>query len=267
VQQLLRNIQESLGEGEYEVGYFYHHKGSNPAAANRLQRLVDQYPLYSKADMALMDLADSYSKMGSRFRAKSGEAYARLVREYPLSPYADEAKKKLKEMEMPVPEPDPAAVARMQYDQAHRAKLSLIGKSSGFLKRGPDVSAAAKTGNPTMTTMNPTVPASVPIPAGATGFTGEVTASQVTGTSALDTQPDARTAQPASGSPAEGATPAATTPAASSSTSGVKPNEPLPQNANYTARKKKKNKKQTTQAAPAATTTAPAPAAVPPANP
>ncbi len=271
VQQLLRNIQESLGEGEYEVGYFYHHKGSNPAAANRLQRLVDQYPLYSKADMALMDLADSYSKMGSRFRAKSGEAYARLVREYPLSPYADEAKKKLKEMEMPVPEPDPAAVARMQYDQAHRAKLSLIGKSSGFLKRGPDVSAAAKTGNPTMTTMNPTVPASVPIPAGATGFSGDVTASQVTGTSALDTQPDARTAQPASGSPAEGATPAATTPAATPaaapSTSEAKPNEPLPQNANYTARKKKKNKKQTTQAAPAATTTAPAPAAAPPANP
>jgi outer membrane protein assembly factor BamD len=267
VQQLLRNIQESLGEGEYEVGYFYHHKGSNPAAANRLQRLVDQYPLYSKADLALMDLGDSYSKMGSRFRAKSGEAYARLVREYPLSPYADEAKKRLKEMELPVPEPDPAAVARMQYDQAHRPKLSLIGKSSGFLKRGPDVSAAAKTGNPTMTTMNPTVPASVPIPAGATGFSGDVTASQVTGTSALDTQPDARTAQPASGSPAEGATPAATTPAASSSTSGVKPNEPLPQNANYTARKKKKNKKQTTQAAPAATTTAPAPAAVPPANP
>ncbi|MGA2600841.1 MAG: outer membrane protein assembly factor BamD [Bryobacteraceae bacterium] len=267
VQQLLRNIQESLGEGEYEVGYFYHHKGSNPAAANRLQRLVDQYPLYSKADLALMDLGDSYSKMGSRFRAKSGEAYARLVREYPLSPYADEAKKRLKEMELPVPEPDPAAVARMQYDQAHRPKLSLIGKSSGFLKRGPDVSAAAKTGNPTMTTMNPTVPASVPIPAGATGFSGDVTASQVTGTSALDTQPDARTAPPAAGSPAEGATPAAPTPAAAATPSEAKPNEPLPQNANYTAKKKKKNKKQTQP--PAAAATPPAPAstpATPPAN-
>jgi outer membrane protein assembly factor BamD len=231
---------------------------------------VDQYPLYSKADLALMDLGDSYSRMGSRFRAKSGEAYARLVREYPLSPYADDAKKRLKEMEMPVPEPDPAAVARMEYDQAHRTKLSLIGKSSGFLKRGPDMSAAAKTGNPTMTTMNPTVPASVPIPAGATGFSGDVSASTVTGTSALDTQPDARTATPASGSPAESATPAATTPAASTSTSGAKPNEPLPQNANYTAKKKKKSKKQTqpaaaaTQPAPASTTATPP--AAPPAN-
>ena len=268
VQQLLRNIQEAIGEGEFEVAYFYHHKGSNPAAANRYQRLVDQYPLYSKADMALMQLGDSYSRMGNRFRAKTGEAYARLVREYPLSPYADDARKRLKEMEMPVPEPDPAAVARMEYDQAHRTKLSLIGKSSGFLKRGPDVSTAAKTGNPTMTTMNPTVPASVPIPAGATGFSGDVSASTVTGTSALDTQPDARTATPASGSPAESATPAATTPAATPSTSAAQPNEPLPQNANYTAKKKKKSKKQPAQAAPATPTPAtPTPPAAPPANP
>src|SRR5881392_2196816 len=39
VQQLLRNIQEAIGEGEYRVGAFYRKKGSNPAAANRLQRL------------------------------------------------------------------------------------------------------------------------------------------------------------------------------------------------------------------------------------
>src|SRR5437879_6158371 len=54
-QQLLRNIQESIGEGEFRVGDFYHRKGSNPAAANRLTRLVDQYPLYSKADEALWE--------------------------------------------------------------------------------------------------------------------------------------------------------------------------------------------------------------------
>src|SRR5581483_11123676 len=91
VQQLLRNIQEAIAEGEFRVGFFYHKKGSNPAAANRLQRLVDQYPLYSRADEALWDLGDSYGKMGNRFRAKSGEAYARIVRDYPLSSYADDA--------------------------------------------------------------------------------------------------------------------------------------------------------------------------------
>src|SRR5689334_5709741 len=79
-QQLLRNIQEAIGDGEFKVGDFYHHKGSNPAAANRLNRLVDQYPLYSKADEALWELGDSYTRMGTRFRKQAGDAYARIVR-------------------------------------------------------------------------------------------------------------------------------------------------------------------------------------------
>src|SRR6202046_4455871 len=48
--QLLRNIQESIAEGEYLVGSFYFKRGDNSAAANRMSHLVDQYPLYSKAD-------------------------------------------------------------------------------------------------------------------------------------------------------------------------------------------------------------------------
>jgi len=243
-QQLLRNIQEGIGEGEFLVGYYYHKRGSNPAAANRLQRLVDQYPLYSKADEALWELGDSYSRMGNRFRAKAGEAYARIVREYPLSSYAEDAKKKLKGMEMPIPQADPAAYARMKYEQEHRDKGSMLGRTTGFLKRGPDVRAAAKSGNPAMTTLTPTVPASVPIPAGATGFSGDVTASTVTGGSALDTQPDARQNPQATGA----------------ATAAAQQNEPLPMNANYQNKKKsKKGKKDTapattTQAAPASAT-------------
>src|SRR5579862_2679445 len=80
VQQLLRNIQEAAAEGEYRVAFFYRKKGSNPAAANRYQRLVDQYPLYSGSDEALWELGDAYGKMGPRFRGKAGEAYARIVR-------------------------------------------------------------------------------------------------------------------------------------------------------------------------------------------
>src|ERR1051326_9197129 len=173
VQQLLRNIQEAIGEGEYRVGYYYHKRGRNPATEKRLQRLVDQYPLYSKADEALWDLGDSYSKMGNRFRPKSGEAYARIVREYPMSSYVEDAKKKLKEMEMPIPQADPAAYARMRNELEHRDRGSLIGRSTDFLKRGPDVRAAAKSGTPAMTTLTPTIPASVPPPPGSTGFRSE----------------------------------------------------------------------------------------------
>jgi outer membrane protein assembly factor BamD len=55
-QQLLRNIQESLADGEYKVGAFYLKRGDNAAASNRLSHVVEQYPLYSKADEALWEL-------------------------------------------------------------------------------------------------------------------------------------------------------------------------------------------------------------------
>src|SRR5258706_1255781 len=53
-QQLLRQIQEVLAQREFGVGSLYHHKGSFPAAANRLQYVTDQHPLFSASDQALM---------------------------------------------------------------------------------------------------------------------------------------------------------------------------------------------------------------------
>jgi len=50
VQQKLREIQEVQAEGEMRTARFYVNKGSNPAAANRLQGIADQFPLYSAAD-------------------------------------------------------------------------------------------------------------------------------------------------------------------------------------------------------------------------
>jgi outer membrane protein assembly factor BamD len=193
-QQLLRDIQEVIAEGEFRRGNFYHTKGSHPAASNRLQALTDHYPLYSRADEANMLLGASYSKMGPRFRQKAGEAYARVVREYPLSTFADEAKKRLTEMEMVVPEADPVAYNRMKYELENRQKPSLTSSAFGIFKSGPDVRTAAKSGTPAMEPLRPTIPASVPIPgeAGVAGFQGDVSVQQVGPNSALDTQPDAR---------------------------------------------------------------------------
>ena len=202
-QQLLRNIQEAIAEGEFRVGAFYLKRGSNPAAANRLNRIVDQYPLYSKADVALWNMGDAYSKMGTRFRTKAGEAYARIVRDYPLSPLVDSAKKRLTELELPIPEADAVAYNRMKWEQENRLKQSMLSKSTELLKRGPDTHMAARSGAPTMTAMRPTVPASVPLPAGSQpGFTGDVSASVATDTSALQNQPDARMNPPAPGTAA-----------------------------------------------------------------
>src|SRR5580658_938888 len=77
-EQRLREIQEVLAGAEMMAGDFYHHKGSNAAAANRLGALVDQYPLFSQADLALWEEADSYSRMGPRFRQKNGDALAKI---------------------------------------------------------------------------------------------------------------------------------------------------------------------------------------------
>ncbi|HYP06515.1 MAG TPA: hypothetical protein VER03_09840, partial [Bryobacteraceae bacterium] len=183
---------------------FYHTRGSNPAAANRLQALADHYPLYSKADEANWLLGDAYAKMGARFRPQAGAAYSRIVREYPLSPFVEDAKKRLSSMEMPIPEADPVAYNRMKYELENRHKPGLAGQAFGILKRGPDVGMAAKSGEPAMSPLRPTVPVSVPPPAAeGTGFAGEVTATTVQDSTTLDTQPDARGPRPAATGPAD----------------------------------------------------------------
>jgi outer membrane protein assembly factor BamD len=211
-QQMLRNVQEVIAEGEYRRGAFYHTKGSHPAAANRLQALADHYPLYSRADETNFLLGDSYTKMGARFRPKAGAAYARIVREYPLSPLVEEAKKRLTSMEMAIPEADPVAYNRMKYEIENRDKPGLVGHAFGVLKRGPDVGMAAKSGEPAMTSLRPTVPVSVPVPAEAgAGFAGDVTATTITDSTALDTQPDARGPRPAGATDAIATPPTSTT--------------------------------------------------------
>jgi outer membrane protein assembly factor BamD len=215
-EQELREIQEVLAGAEFTAGEFYHHKGSNAAAANRFGGLVDQYPLYSQADLSLWNQADSYSKMGPRFRNKEGESLARLVKDYPLSPYAAQAKKKLSTMEMPVPEADPVAVARMKFEQENRTKPGMISRPLSIMKSAPDVRLAAKSGTPTMTNPKPSIPASVPTQAAQAGIT-DVTVAPVTDPTAIERLPDARTTEGAPKTEApktEGAAPATTTPAA-----------------------------------------------------
>jgi outer membrane protein assembly factor BamD len=223
-EQELRQIQEVLGGAEFATASFYHQKGSNAAADNRFRGLVDQYPLYSQADLALWEDADSLSKMGPRFRQKDADTLARLVKEYPLSPYAALAKKKLQSMEMPVPEADPAAVARMKFEQENRTKQGLLKSATGFLRGSPDVSMAAKSGSPTMTNPKALIPASVPTPAAQTGIT-DVTVAPVTDPTAIERLPDARTsngAAPTEGAAdAKGAAPASGTPASAAPAPGA----------------------------------------------
>jgi outer membrane protein assembly factor BamD len=256
VEQELRDIQEALAEAEMRTGDLYYQKGSWAAAANRLSGLVDTYPIYSRADEALWKEADAYSHMGPRFRQKSGDALAQIVREYPLGAFADPAKKRLKEMERDIPEPDPVAITRMKYEQENRTKPGMFSRATSFVRPGPDVSAAAKTGAPQMNNPKQNIPANVPVPAEAAAFQGDVTVAPVNGGgAALNTQPDARAAQP--GVQASTATNTPTAQAAA---------QTQEDNANTKGKKKpKKNQKNqknqnNNQNAPAPAQTTPAPA-------
>ena len=215
-EQKLRNIQEVLAGHEYATAVFYHHKGSFPAAANRFTGLVDQYPLFSQADEALWELADSYNRMGDRFEDKAAAAYTRIVKDYPLSEHADAAKEKLVAMKRPVPQADPVAYARMKYELENRTSVKLPSRVLGAFKKNPDVNLAAKSGTPTMSGLHPTTPASVPQPVSTgEGVGSDVTVSTVGDSKELDSRPDARMNPPAAGAGATGTAPAApgTTPA------------------------------------------------------
>ena len=207
-EQMLRNTQEVLADKEFRTGDFYHHRGSFPAAASRLSFVSQQYPLYSGSDQALWELADSYRRMGDRFETQEGAALSRIVKEYPLSAHVDEAKDRLNELKQPIPQADPAAIARMQYELDNRTKAGMMSRAIGPFAGRPDVHMAAKTGAPSMQSLRPNVPVSVPA-AAAGGQTGvsDVTAATVSDTSALDTKQDARMsaqAQPAAAGAASG---------------------------------------------------------------
>ena len=205
-QQKLREVQEVLAAHEYAAAMFYHHKGSFPAAANRLSGVVDQYPLFSHADDALWLLGDSYNRMGDRFEDRAADAYARLVKEYPLSEHTDAAKSKLEAMKRPVPEADPVAYARMKYELENHTNEKLVTRALDMFRTRPDTTGAAKSGTPTMTAMRPSIPASVPqVPGtaapGANGsVTSDVAVSTVSDTKELDSRPDARANPPAASS-------------------------------------------------------------------
>jgi outer membrane protein assembly factor BamD len=147
-EQHLREVQEVLAEGNFRVASFYYTRTAYRAAGARLIELTNRYPLFSQADHANWMLAQIYEK--GEHNDIAARYYSRIVKDYPLSPLAGDAKNKLVKFGVPVPPPDPTAVARMQKEQT-AGHEGMIKRSMGVLKTSPDVSAAARSGPPTMT--------------------------------------------------------------------------------------------------------------------
>jgi outer membrane protein assembly factor BamD len=150
-EQRLRDVQEVIAEGDYRIGYFYYVKGDKRAAAARLVSIAKRYPLYSRSDKVQWMLGDIFEK--SEHKEIASIYYANIVKNYPLSDLAANAKNKLVAFKVPVPQPDPKAVAWMTAEQnAPRPRDSFVKKPLALVRSGPhgEMMASAKSGTPTL---------------------------------------------------------------------------------------------------------------------
>ena len=170
--QKLLQVQEVLAEREFRIGRFYYLRQSYNASSARLKTLVDTYPLYSKADEALLLLGSCYQHEADSYRlvpvsskfpeaAKgmmikgredlAAAAYSRIVTEYPLSDSVDDAKKELAAMHRPIPTPTPEAIAHEKAIDASRKDPNFREKVMLAVTKGPDTYPAPTIGKASLT--------------------------------------------------------------------------------------------------------------------
>jgi outer membrane protein assembly factor BamD len=179
----LLEVQEVLAEREFDIGRFYYLKMSYAASIARLQSLVDKYPLYSKADEALYLLGQNYEAqiarirlaptctgpgtppgcVGETFKAnliaeytkKATSEYDRIITRYPVMDRVEDAKRRLAAMNQPIPRPTKADVARNKAEEDSRRDVGTYGRLSMVFRKSPDMSQAAKVGEPQLVDPTP----------------------------------------------------------------------------------------------------------------
>ncbi|MGC2534407.1 MAG: outer membrane protein assembly factor BamD, partial [Candidatus Sulfotelmatobacter sp.] len=207
----LLEVQEVLADREFGIGKFYYDRGSYPASIARLQSLVDKYPLYSKADEALYLLGQDYEGQIAQVRTRpeckgfntppgcvgeaakasfiaaltkdASEKYSQIVTRYPLMEREDDAKKRLEALHQPIPRPTKAAVAQNKAEEESRQEANTLDRLMTVVKKGPDVTAASKVGEPTLVDPTPVAANQVAgsvmrqamgLPAGEHGLSSEI---------------------------------------------------------------------------------------------
>jgi len=167
--QRLREVQEVLAQRQFTVGSFYATHENWPASIARLQTVTDSYPLFSKSDLALMQLGDNYAaeaniaaKMGylkpadrerliAAYGDRAADCYAKVVTRYPMAPHVEDARERLIALGRPVPEPTQTALAESEAEEQSRANIKLKDRAILLVKHGPSTLEAARVGEPLMT--------------------------------------------------------------------------------------------------------------------
>jgi outer membrane protein assembly factor BamD len=181
--QRLLEVQEVLAEREFGIGRFYFYRQSYPASEARLKSLVEKYPLYSRADEALYFLGQDYEGQIAQLRTKptcnavnqplgcvgeaakanmigvltkeAAAAYSQIITRYPVMDREEDAKKRLTALHQPVPRPTRAAVAQNRAEEESRHETGTLDRLMSVVKKGPDVTTAAKVGDPTLVDPTP----------------------------------------------------------------------------------------------------------------
>ena len=167
--QRLRETQEVLAQRQFSIGSFYATHENWAASIARLQTLTDSYPLFSKSDLALMQLGDDYAseatiasnlkingaekeRLIAAYDDRAAEAYGRVVTRYPMAPHVEDARERLIALGRPVPEPTQTALAESEAEEQSRINVKLKDRALLLVKHGPSTLEAARVGEPLMTT-------------------------------------------------------------------------------------------------------------------
>jgi outer membrane protein assembly factor BamD len=256
----LLEVEEVLGEREFEIGRFYYLRQSYPASIARPQSLVDKYPLYSRADEALYLLGQNYEGQIARMRSvptcdaqgqprgcikeadkaaligmltrKASEGYSKIITRYPLMDRSDDARKRLAALHQPIPRPTKGEVARNRAEMESRGASTTVQRLMGVVKKGPDVANASKVGEPPLVDTEPIAATSV-IRSETIGTSGagekSVGVEIVNPDRPVDATAPPADAVPAGGSPF-GSAVGATAPPAATDANELKPNAPVDPN-------------------------------------
>ncbi len=134
----LREVQEVLAQGEYEIAMFYYDRDAWPAAESRLKSIADNYPNFSEGDQIFWYTGQTLTHLNKK--PEAAPYYDRLIMEFPLSPLVADAKQQLTEMHKPVPTPTKAMLARAEADASHRNHPDLLHRTLGAFSGAPDFS-------------------------------------------------------------------------------------------------------------------------------
>ena len=136
----LRAVQEILAESIFGPAKQYYLRHAYPAVVDRCQEILKKYPDFSGTDRVLFLLGETMRKVTPE---QSSAYYAQIVRDYPLSPLAEESKKHLQELQAAVPEPNPLALDRAKQQPAEgKGVIGVL--SMGLIGGGPEISKDTK---------------------------------------------------------------------------------------------------------------------------